>query len=482
MQKIKQFLFQNTSTKQTFAKNTFWLFFGEMIGRILKLAIVVFATRQLGVAGWGLFSYGLAFVSFFYLLGDLGINTFIIRELSKDAADSRKYLGMSFILKMGILVILFIISIIAGPHIGNIRLGLDLLTILSILYFSDCAREFALSVNRSLGKMEREAFSKILMNIIIMILGILLVIKSATPLSLAIAYAIGSGIATIYVMWAIRGEFRKIEWKFSREGLKTIYTFSWPIIIIGLFSFIFNIDSIMLGQIKSATDVGLYSAAQRIVQFMSIIPAFIAMSIFPTFSKNNTDDIKLITIFEKIMMLVFAIGIPMAIGGLLLSTKIMPFVFGHEYITGGLTLGILMISLLASFPNVILTNVIFSKNLQRTFIIATLMGVFVNIILNFLLIPPYGAIGAAISVTVTQMLIMTINWYKLKKIIPFSVIPKVGKILIASVVMTLFVLLAISLGLHIIVTIIAAMVIYFVSLLILKEPTLGEVLILVKKY
>ena len=62
MQKIKNFLFKNTNTKQTIAKNTFWLFFGEIIGRILKLGIVVFATRKLGVEGWGLFSYSLAYV------------------------------------------------------------------------------------------------------------------------------------------------------------------------------------------------------------------------------------------------------------------------------------------------------------------------------------------------------------------------------------------------------------------------------------
>jgi len=52
MEKIKNFLFKNTSTKQTVAKNTAWLFIGEMLGRILKLVVIVFATRVLGVNGW----------------------------------------------------------------------------------------------------------------------------------------------------------------------------------------------------------------------------------------------------------------------------------------------------------------------------------------------------------------------------------------------------------------------------------------------
>src|SRR6266403_4574802 len=256
MDRLKNFLFKNTTTKQTFVKNTVWLFVGEIAGRLFKLVIVIFATRKLGVEGWGLFSYGLAFVSFFYILGDLGINTFTTREMSRDNADKYKHIATSFILKITILCILFFVSVLVGTHIGKIKLGLSLLTTLSLLFLSDCIREFVLSVNRALGKMEQEAFSKVLMNSLITLLGIILIIKNVDPLSLAIAYAIGSIAATLFVFWSIRSELKKIEWKLSKESLRIIYDFSWPIMIISLFSFVFNIDSIMLGQLKSATDVG----------------------------------------------------------------------------------------------------------------------------------------------------------------------------------------------------------------------------------
>jgi O-antigen/teichoic acid export membrane protein len=206
------------------------------------------------------------------------------------------------------------------------------------------------------------------------------------------------------------------------------------------------------------------------------------MAIFPTFSKNEVDDIKLAGIMEKVMIIVFAIGIPIVLGGLLLSTQIMTFIFGVEYAISGTTFAILIVSLFASFPNTILTNVIFSKNLQKTFIIATLIGVVINIILNLLLIPIYGAVGAAISVTTTQILIMVINWYKLKKIMYFSIIPKTKNIFISSMIMTLFILTAVSLGIHILITIIIATVVYFISLIMTKDPTVSEVLMLIKNH
>ncbi|MCL5004783.1 MAG: hypothetical protein M1170_02470, partial [Patescibacteria group bacterium] len=59
LQKIKSFLFENKTTRQTIAKNTFWLFFGEISSRVLRAAIVIYAARVLGADGWGVFSYAI---------------------------------------------------------------------------------------------------------------------------------------------------------------------------------------------------------------------------------------------------------------------------------------------------------------------------------------------------------------------------------------------------------------------------------------
>ncbi|MEJ0001574.1 MAG: flippase [bacterium] len=480
MEKLRKFLFVNTSTRQTIVKNTLWLFGGEIAGRLLKLAIVLFATRKLGVEGWGFFSYGLAFISLFFMLSDLGVNTFTAREMAKNEDEKYRYLSSSTIIKISLLLLSLVIALVIAPHFGKIRIGFEMIATLSILFLSDGIREFALSINRSLQKMEREAFSKILMNTIITVLGIVLITNHATPLSLAIAYATGSMVASLYICWSIKDILRNVKWKISKADVRIIYDFSWPIIAIGLFSFVFNIDAIMLGQMKSTTEVGLYAAAQRLVQFTAIIPSFIGMSIFPIFSKNHTDKEKLTAIFEKIMILILAIGIPLAIGGFLLGTKIMPLIFGQTYISGGSTLSILMISLLASFPNAILMNAIFAKNLQKIFITATLFGVLVNIALNFLLIPRYGTIGAALSVAVTQLLIMTINWQRLKKILSFSVVPRIGRIIASCLIMAAGILVLDGTGMSPIITILIAIGIYGLSLYALREPALDEILSLIK--
>ena len=66
--KIKQFLFKNSSAKQTVAKNTFWLSVSNFGGRIIKAVIIIYAARVLGTAGYGVFSYALTLASFLTLL------------------------------------------------------------------------------------------------------------------------------------------------------------------------------------------------------------------------------------------------------------------------------------------------------------------------------------------------------------------------------------------------------------------------------
>ena len=481
MERLKAFLFKNTSQKQTIAKNTVWLFIGEIIGRFLKLVIVVFATRKLGVEGWGVFSYALAFVSFFYVLGDFGINTFLTREMSKDGDNKARYLATAALLKGGLLGLFFITSLIIGPHRGKIPLGLNTILVFSTFFVFESLREFALSINRSLEKLEREGLSKIIVNLVITGLGIVLIARNNTPLSLALAYMTGSIIATGVIFWSIRHEFKGLVWTFSKEHFKTIYDFSWPLIIIGLFSFLFSIDSIMLGQMKSATEVGLYAASQRLVQFLLIIPAFIATATFPLFSKEGDDTTRIAIIFEKILVSVLGIAIPLTIGGLFFGKHIVLLVLGGSYTAAIPVFTVLLLTTLASFPNILLTNLIFSKNLQKIFILASSFGVVVNIGLNFWLIPAYGAIGAAVSTTIGCMLIMGINWLQIKKFVPFSVAHRMTKIFIANVCMIFIMLAGQLIGLHYVFGILSAIVAYSFALYMLKEPSLMRVLALIPR-
>ena len=476
MKKLRHFLFKNTNSKQTAAKNSFWLVAGEILGRFLKLAIVVFATRRLGVNGWGQFSYALAFVGLFFILSDMGINTFIIRELSKDSESKHTHLSTALISKIAILSVIFVLALLFGPNLGKVRVGFEMMLILTLFSVSESIRDFVMSINRSLERMEREAFSKVLVNGVILVAGIVLLVRNADPLSLALAYAVGSIVANLYIMWSVRGELSAVDWSFSKKSLRDIFNFGWPVMIVGLFGYVFSIDSIVLGQLRSVADVGLYAAAQRLVGFLPFLPGVVASVVFPILSKNQNDDARYVRIFEKVLLLSIALAVPITIGGFIFRQQILVLIYGAAYASGALALGVLMLSTLAVFPNILLSYAIFSKNLQKLSLRATAVGMVCNLALMIAFIPKYGVVGAALSTTLTEMIIATLNWVQLKRHVPFSVFPKIGKILAASLLMTLAIFLLNALGLSFVIVILLAVPVYGLALLVLKEPLLGEVL------
>ena len=292
---------------------------------------------------------------------------------------------------------------------------------------------------------------------------------------------IGSAISTFFIFWSIRSEFKNIEWKFSKTDFKTIYDFSWPLIILGFFTLVFSIDSIMLGQIRSESEVGLYAASQRLVQFASIIPTFISISIFPILAKRDSNQENPIRVFEKIMTIVMAIALPITIGGIFFSAEIVRIILGPQYIQAVPVLRVLMGTILALFPDMMLNNLIYSKNLQKIFLKTTSFGLGLNLILNVLLIPKFGAVGAAISTTSTQLLIMTLNWNRLKKNVSFSVLPKLKKIYLANIAMTLIILSCFYFNIKIIYTALIAILSYAGCLKLLKEPIIEELISFIKK-
>ncbi len=386
-------------------------------------------------------------------------------------------------MKLLLLALSLVVSLVLIPHFGTVTLSLKIVLALALLNFSDSLREFVLSVNRALEKMEREAFIKIAINIVTTALGIALLIIHPTPLSLAIAYAAGSIIGSIIAIWVISDELAQVQWKFSAKTIRVIIDFAWPFVATTIFAvLIANVDTVMLGQLKSTVEVGLYAAAERIVQFLAVIPIFIGLSTFPLLSKSESDPEASRRIFEKVMVLVLVIGFPITIGGILLRSTIMNVIFGPSYAAGALVLGILMLSVCADFANIILNNMIFVKKLQKKFVIAALVGVAVNVGLNFWLIPRYGAIGAAISSVTAQAFILAVSWRIFKKFFSFSIMPKLGRVAAATIVMAAVLALCSAVKIHFIISIVAAAAAYFATLHVFDEPALAELLAMVKSY
>lgn len=422
--RIQLWLFSNQSTKQTIVKNVFWLFTGQMLSRLLRAAIVIYAARLLGAAGWGAFSYALSIAAFLTIFSDIGINALITKEAARDPELKNQYLATAFFTKLSLVVIFALAILITFPYLAKIEEAVALMPIVIFVFAFDTLRELGASLSRALEKMQIEALTHIGTNLAIVVLGFTFLIINPTSQSLAWAYAAGSGLGLMAIIFILREHFRNLWQNFNRRLIKTIVITAWPFGLLSLMGTIMlNTDLIMLGWLRSPEEVGYYSAAQKLIQLLYIAPALLAASIFPILSRTaKTEPERARSILSRSVSLMLWISLPLMIIGIALGNFIVPLLFGAEYSPGITAFQILMLTVVLTYPATILGNAIFAYDYQKSFVAFVLVATVTNITLNFLFIPSLGIEGAAIATVLTQLITNSLIWFKAKKITGFRIV------------------------------------------------------------
>jgi O-antigen/teichoic acid export membrane protein len=478
IKKTKAFLFRNTSAKQTVAKNTVWLSISNFGGRIIKATIVIYGARVLGTTDWGIFSYAVALAGFFTSFMDPGINAILMREAPKaEVKEKMAIFSTTLVMKLGFIAIAALFIAFVAPIFSTLPGAKVLLPIVILIFTFDTLREFFSSFIRSMEKMEWEAAIFLLTNLGIVAAGFVFLAVSKTAQSFAWAYAAGTAIGAIAALFVLRPYLKNIFSFFSLHLIKPTLSSAWPFAITGALGVLLtNTDILIISWMRTASDVGIYSAAIRIVQVFYIVPAVLQLSTLPLFARlARRDDEKFRAGLERIVILVFLISIPMALGGAILGTQIMGLVFGAAYAPGGLAFRILMLTLIVDFPATIVSAAVFAYNRQKNLIVASLIGGIGNVIFDLMFIPRWGIVGSAVATLIAQIASNWYLWHMMKKINYFEVVPKLKIIVTAGVVMALATVLCLTLHINVILNILLSAIIYFTILIGCHEPLLAEI-------
>jgi O-antigen/teichoic acid export membrane protein len=476
MDRIKNFLFVNTSSKQTIAKNTIWLVVGEMVSRFLRFFVVVYAARVLGAEGWGVFSYALGIGGLLMIFSDFGLSAYITRELTQGKENHQQLVSTAFFIKISVLIISTILVIILGPFIATVKEAAPILYLIAFILFFDSLREFGLAFNRAFEKMEWEAFAKIITSLIILIAGLILIHHHPEPKSLAITYFLGSSIGCIILLIIIRKRilFEIKYFKWNLIGYISAITFSFAFTsLIG--SIMANTDLYMLGLWRTPEEIGYYAAGQRLYQFILVVPSIISMAIFPALARLETDRDKFAALLQKAIVTALIIGIPIAFGGIVFAKDIILLILGPGYFPAIKIFQAFNLMILVAFPSMILSNAIFARNEQKVLVKASSIGACINILLNVFLIRMYGALGSAIATLISLCIVTLLIGFRIKRVTGFTIAGTLTKPFLAGLLMFLVCFLGNVLHIYFIYTVLFAAVFYFLTLLLLRDPTLSEI-------
>ena len=251
---------------------------------LIRAAIIIYAARVLGLTEYGIFSYLLSLAGFFTIFADIGINQTLTKEITQKPEQTSKYFSTAFWIKIILFASTAAIVIIIGPLFSKISVATTMFYFIVMIIVFDGLREFSQSIFRAKEKMEFEAFTAVLTNVAITVLGFAALYFSVSLKAITLSYAIGTGIGALAAIIIIRSEFKKIISHFEKTLIKPIINSAWPIALTGIIgAFMLNTDIIMLGWWRTAQEIGFIPQAKKSFKCFILCRRFSPAQVFRRF-------------------------------------------------------------------------------------------------------------------------------------------------------------------------------------------------------
>lgn len=386
--------------------NTGWLFADRIMRMGVGLVVGVWIARYLGPEQFGLLNYASAFVALFGAIAGLGLNGIVVRDLVKEPETANTTLGTAFVLQLfgGLLAfaIAFLAIRYARPDDSLTQLIVAILGLALVFKASEVVKYWFESQVQSKYTVwvENAAF------VVFAGIKVVLIINHAPLIDFVWVVLIEAALVAIALLgiyaWQ-RGDL--ISWHIKIKRAKSLLQDSWPLILSGLAVMIYmRIDQIMLGQMLGDEAVGIYSAAVRISEVWYFIPMSIVASVFPAIleAKKHSEAqyyARLQKLYDLMVLLSVSIALPMTF----IATPVIVVLYGDAYAASGTILAIHIWAAVFVFLGVASGKWFLAENRQVLNLQRTVLGAVANIVLNLLLIPRYGVIGAAVATVISQM-------------------------------------------------------------------------------
>ena len=384
--------------------NTSWLL-GERALRIaVSLFVGIYVARYLGPERFGLLSYALSFVGIFVALATLGLDEVVVRELIKTPEQREKILGTSFLLKLVGTLLMWAAILVAIPLTEN-----DLQTniLIIIIAFGTVFQAFnVIDLNfQAKVKSKYVVHAQFIQLIISSIVKIILVVNEAPLIWFASVYSLDVIVLAMGLVFAYLYNGDNIfSWKWSFETSKYLLHDSWPLILAGVvISVYMKIDQVMIKEMLGAKEVGLYAAAVKLSEAWYFIPMAITSSLLPAIinAKVYQKEVyyqRLQKLYDLMVWIAIAIALPTTF----LSTLVVEFLYGKEYLGSSSVLIIHIWTAVFVFLGVASSKYLLAENFIKKTFYRTFIGALLNIIMNYYLIGIIGIQGAAISTLVSH--------------------------------------------------------------------------------
>ena len=387
-------------------QNTSWLVVDRVVNLAIAFGVGVLVARYLGPSDYGLLSFATSIGGFFMVLGGLGLEAIVIRELINQPEARASVLGSAIgvrLLTSGTALVLY--TLFGALFMQD--------TLLFWMIFFQIAAVMLDAANVITHYFQSQVQAKYTARITVIKIASLAVVKllliwGEFPLIYFAAITLlESLIALVGLVWIFRQKsvIRISEWKFNRQHAVSLLQDAWPLMFSGFVVFVYNqSDVIMIKYLLGNEGAGEYTVAFKFTSIWFFVGTIACSSLFPAIvnAKKSSESLYRERILQ-LMRLLTGLGLGIAIFVSLISRWMITTLYGDAYQNAASVIDIQIWSIIFVFVGVVASRWYIVENLQKLNLQRTVLGAIINVILNFWLIPIMGIVGAAIATLAAQV-------------------------------------------------------------------------------
>lgn len=387
---------------------------------IFPLITFPYVSRVLLPVGTGKVSFATSIVSYFAMFAQLGIPTYGIRACAK-VRDNKEELTrtvqelviINFIMSC-IAYVVFAVALFTVPKMAQDK---PLFLIISTtIFFNLIGMEW---LYKALEQYTYITMRSIAFKFLALILMFLFVHEQEDYViygAITIVAAVGSNIFNLinvhkYIFIKPVGGYDLMR------HMKAVSTFLAMSVATTIYT---NLDTAMLGFMKGDAEVGYYNAAVRIKSILVSLVTSLGTVLLPRASYYVEHGLKdeFLRITKMALHFVWLIATPMMLFFIIFAEEGIFFLSGEAYANAILPMQIIMPTLLfIGMSNILGIQMLVPMGKEKTVLHSEIAGAIVNVIVNALLIPAFGASGAAVGTVIAELVVWLYQYVALKDLV-----------------------------------------------------------------
>ena len=395
------------------AKNTLFQVISKAIALVVGVVVIGLMTRYLGVFGFGEYSTIVAYLAFFGILADFGLQISVVNLMNDGRFDQGKVFSTAFTFRFLTALILFLLSsiiILAFPYSYTIKVGV---WIAAIAYFALALHQLLIGLFQHHMRMHEVTIAEVSGKIFLLIATYLGVHYDVGFFWLLTLIVIASVLQTI-ILFAYAKRITPLKLTIDTVICKALISDSWPIAISIVFNLIyFKADTLVLSLTRSQEEVGLYSAAYRMLEVLIGYPYLFVGLLLPVLAKSwaMNDKERYARVLQKTFDALVVLAAPIVVGTILTADKIMVLIAGEKFIDSANALRILIVATGIIFVNVVFGYAIVIIKKQKSMLLGYIATAVIALTLYLTLIPRYSFIAAAWITVGAEGIMLLLNYF-----------------------------------------------------------------------